>query len=505
MRYSIFILLIWFVACKKEEGARSLAVSRCSSCHLFPEPELLRKKDWQDVLDVMGIYLGYDDAGLLNQAASAQELMERRAMFDERLLPESPSISREDWQRIRSFFQENSPEEFAAAPQTMPDLDGFRRIIPAEARPESLFFLVRAHGERIYAADARSETLHLFSNSGKAIRSDPLPGLAVDMQFLPEEFSITLLGSWRTENTREGKILIARQRDGQLFLRPVLENLYRVPSSQFVDLNDDGRPEILTAQFGHQLGHLSYFENRSPEGQKEDWEETTLLSLPGTVKARAVDPGDGSLAIVALVAQAREGLYVFRQGWRGWQKEVVARQPPVWGYTDFQTADFDGDGQLDILTVNGDNAEIQSVPLKPYHGLRLYRNLNGKFIEAAFLPLAGAYRAAVADFDGDGDVDIAAIAFFGDFSQAKPANAVIFLNESQRGRLQFNGYRLPGTECGRWVSVEARDINGDGRVDLMLGGADVPGMPGRGLAAWRQRCSIQSLLLLRNEGFVVRD
>ncbi|MBE7437860.1 MAG: VCBS repeat-containing protein [Spirochaetales bacterium] len=500
MRFYMLIGLFLLSVCKTEEDGRSLARSHCSSCHLFPEADLLRKQDWHDVLDVMGIYLGYDDAGLLTGTPSAAKLMDRQAMFDRRLIPEKPALSSVDWQKIRAYYRENAPASFTPArTEKLETAHLFRAIAAEKAGPESLFFLVRSHKERIYAADARAGILYLFSNSGKLIRSDPLPGLAVDVQFTDERFFLTLLGSWKTENTREGKILEARLHGGQLFLRPVLTNLYRVPSAQLIDLNGDGRAEILTAQFGHQLGHLSYFENRSSPDEKENWEEEVLLPLPGTVRARAVDLGDGSLSIVALVAQAREGLYVFRKTWRGWDKQVIVEQPPVFGYTDFQLGDFDGDGRLDILTVNGDNAEILSVPPKPYHGLRLYLNRSTGFEEAFFLPLNGAYRATLADFDGDGDLDIAATAFFADFGSRPPQNAVLFLNESRQNRFSFSRHLIAGTECGRWVSLDAADLDGDGRMDLILGGADVPGMPARGIAEWRKRCRIQSLLILRNQ------
>ena len=78
----------------------------------------------------------------------------------------------------------------------------------------------------------------------------------------------------------------------------------------------------------------------------------------------------------------------------------------------FSMHDFNGDGRLDIVYVNGDNFDYSRV-LKPYHGVRILEN-DGRntFRERYFFPLYGAARAEVADFDDDGDLDVLATSNF---------------------------------------------------------------------------------------------
>ena len=70
----------------------------------------------------------------------------------------------------------------------------------------------------------------------------------------------------------------------------------------------------------------------------------------------------------------------------------MLRFSPVYGTSWFEMIDYDGDGDDDIVTVNGDNAD-ESYVLKPYHGLRIYLNDgNNHFEEKYFYPFYGATR-----------------------------------------------------------------------------------------------------------------
>jgi len=88
------------------------------------------------------------------------------------------------------------------------------------------------------------------------------------------------------------------------------------------------------------------------------------------------------------------------------------------------------------------------------------------FKEAFFYPMYGAYKAVARDFDGDGDLDIAAIAFFPDFEQAAPENFVYLEN---RGAMKFKPFHCPESQAGRWIVMDVGDWDGDGDDDLALG------------------------------------
>ena len=160
-------------------------------------------------------------------------------------------------------------------------------------------------------------------------------------------------------------------------------------------------------------------------------------------------------------------------------------------------ADFNGDGFPDILLTQGDNGDYPS-PFKRYHGLRIYLN-NGhyQFSEAWFYPLNGAFKAVARDFDRDGDLDIAAIAFFPDYFRT-PAESAIYLEN--QGGLKFTASSIPEANAGRWLTMDAGDLDGDGDIDLVLGsfidGPRTIPIPAELLEAWKtQRVAA---LILRN-------
>jgi hypothetical protein len=139
--------------------------------------------------------------------------------------------------------------------------------------------------------------------------------------------------------------------------------------------------------------------------------------------------------------------------------------------------DVNADGWEDIVYTCGDNADYPPV-LKPYHGLRVYLNKEGKaYEEAFFYPQHGAYDAVPSDFDQDGDVDFAVVSFFSDWKK-EPRSGFVFLENT--GDFQFQPRTFDGVEKGRWMVLDAGDLEGDGDVDLVLGPLCMETKPDRG-------------------------
>jgi len=246
--------------------------------------------------------------------------------------------------------------------------------------------------------------------------------------------------------------------------QPVLQNLRRPTHLSVADMNVDGLEDLLVCSFGNRLGRFSWFEGKA--GGR--YEEHVLIEAPGAIRSEVHDfNGDGRLDVMVQMAQAREAIYLlYNQGDGQFESRTVVEKHSLFGYADFQLVDFDKDGRLDLLTVNGDNGD-NPAPGKSYHGVRLYLDAGeNRFEEAWFYPLEGAYKALPADYDEDGDFDLVVISYYPDWSLGAGSTARYLENE---GGGRFQTYALPEGAAGRWMTADAGDLDGDGDVDVALG------------------------------------
>jgi hypothetical protein len=279
-------------------------------------------------------------------------------------------------------------------------------------------------------------------------------------------------------------------------VRDVLTGLVRPIESAAGDLNGDGRPDLVVCSYGNLTGvsgMLAWYENLG----NSKYEEHVLLDKPGPTRCFLVDYNrDGRLDVLALVAQAKEGVYLYRNDGNGEFTELrLVKAPPAWGCAGLELVDFNRDGHLDLVTANGDMGDFDCPP-KRYHGIRIYLNDgNWNFKEAFFYPLNGAYETATVDFDQDGDLDLAAISFFPDYDRS-PEESFVYLEN--HGNMTFAAWTFPDCERGRWLTMDAGDLDGDGDCDIALGSAFKT--PFRTTNELQERWTKEgpSLLILRN-------
>ena len=107
--------------------------------------------------------------------------------------------------------------------------------------------------------------------------------------------------------------------------------------------------------------------------------------------------------------------------------------------------------------------------------MRIYLNDGSwNFKESWFFPLNGAFKAVAADFDGGGDLDIAAISYFPDYDKSPEESFVFLENIGTKSHLEFKPHTFPDSARGRWLTMDVGDVDGDGDLDIVLGGA-LPG------------------------------
>lgn len=457
---------------------KNLHTLYCGSCHAIPEPGELDKKTWRDhILVRMGAYMGiYNDNTRYYDSVPSQWIepgIGGQRVRAAGVYPTKPILSRQEWEQLRDYVISTAPD-FTSGPAGMlpiaPNLPGFQaHVLQPDTNRQPLVTAVAidTQAHQLYAAFIQQEILRV-DPQGKILSR--FEGLTSPVQILPrpEGLSVIDIGSMGGSDTPQGKFLTAKGLDGLRKPATRLQELQRPVFAEYGDLDQDGDQDILLCEFGYHIGELSWQEQTAP-GR---YTRHTLYADDGAVCARIHDfSGDGLPDLLVLLANSDERIDLYiNQGKGEFKRQLVERFSPVYGNTYLELIDWDKDGQMDFLLVNGDNGDYPPI-LKASHGIRLFRNQGGmKFKEAFHLGLNGAYGLRARDFDQDGDFDIAAVAFYPDY-KARPQEAFVYFQN--QGRDQFQAMTFPEANLGRWMVMDAGDLDGDGDLDIALGAFDV--------------------------------
>ncbi len=463
---AIFIAA-FFLFCKNDLNSKSdeeLAKTYCSSCHLYPQPDILDQKTWKKyMLPRMGAMMGHYTQGLERDSLLGSGV-DRRLLLQANIYPEHPIIRKEEWQRIQNFYLSHAPQKLNvdSASSQFQKTDLFKVKYPEIfLSPPSLTY-TSIDSNKIIIADANKKMLLELDKDFEVKKQAKVGEGLVNLHETQNTLYATVMGNFSPAEAPNGYILKLAKNEN-IYPQKIITNLQRPVHSSYEDFNNDGREDILICEFGKWTGKLSL------HSQNEDGSYTgiTLLNRPGAIRTEVIDyNSDGLKDIIALFGQGDEGFVLLsNQGNNQFKAEPLVRLHPSMGSSYFTLYDWNQDGKLDILYTAGDNADYPSL-LKPYHGIYIFiQTENFKFKQKDFLPLHGAYKVIPADFDMDGDIDLVVISFFPDYKKPLTGDFVFFENRKSK----FIPHTIDLKNKGRWITLDHGDIDQDEDLDIILG------------------------------------
>lgn len=466
--YLIFILL--FTSCQSADKnnalkqGETLAKTHCAGCHLLPDPALLDKKTWEDgVLPAMAVQFGI-------------EVLQGNIYLNNK----NSALSNHDWLQIINYYKSLAPDSLVKSQPikiNQNDWAAFKLKKPANdplVVSGTLMTAINPLEKAIYTSDVNNPGLYQWSQKLKPTLITPLTSSAVNIIFNDSlgQKVITCMGGMRALDITKGDIIsLVQNKKGSNSNRLIGADFIRPIQSQPIDFNKDGLVDYVICSFGHNKGGL-YLLKQLPD---KTFDKIIIREIPGATQSVTGDFNqDGWPDIIALFAHGDEGIWLFLNDKKGgFDEKNLLRFPPVYGSSSFQMVDMNKDGKLDIVYTAGDNSDYSRIS-KPYHGLYIFIN-HGDFMntinfkKSYFQAVNGCTKAIAADFDQDGDLDIASIAFFADFKNNPSQTFVYFENENKKLALSFKPHILPVYKNGRWICMDAGDVDGDGDEDIVLG------------------------------------
>ena len=449
---------------KKEKG-EELYQMHCARCHIAPDINDLPKEFWTDnILPEMAARMGIKDEKF--EKYKDMGFDEMQIIHKSGIYPYKPILNPEDWDILKNYILDIAPDSLAPIKREKELLKQKQFVshsFALDEDPGSFFTFLKFNTDRnsIWTGDYTGKVIEYDFESETSSLLHKVENAVVDYVEKDTVSYITDIGILNPSELSTGKI-VAAYKD---HYESLPDTLHRPVNNLVVDLNNNGLEEMVISEFGYLTGQLSLLYLDSTQ----TYQKKVLINLPGTIRSIAKDmDNDGRLDIITLTSQGDESITIlYQQDDLVFKTDKAIRFSPIYGSSWFEMLDYDGDGDQDIITVNGDNADKTYVS-KPYHGLRIHLNDgNNNFEETYFYPLYGATRFSVNDFDQDGDIDFAIISTFPDY-QNEPEYSVIYLENQNAETYDFQPYSFDEANDSRWLLMDIGDVDADGDMDIIL-------------------------------------
>lgn len=456
----LFSVILFSCQQTQEEKEEAIAKKTCGSCHKFPDPSLLDKKTWETgVLPEMSYRLGLGNRFELMTRISEEQFQSALQM---NTYPETPSISQEEWQAIVNYYTRNAPEKANTQKKKEPvTVEPFHFQVSEFITPNDIIAgvtSIKIHPSKpeVWVGMRTHQTVILDKNlkPGKQIATR---SANVSTQFIGARTFLTGIGKMYPNDQKLGTLYELQGNKAQV----ILDSLKRPVDLQVADLNEDGVLDYVLCEYGFEQGQLTWI-----DGKNRSIHPLKIQAGARNVVIRDFT-GEGKPDLMVLTAQSREGVSMFINKGKGlFIEKPLLQFDAVFGSSYMEVADMNKDGHPDLIVSNGDNADY-SFSKKAYHGVHVYLN-DGRnnFKESYFFPAYGASKTLARDFDQDGDLDLAMIAFFAENDKGKNEGFLYFQNQ---GNMQFKVSNLGVAEGAHYIVMDAGDVDKDGDIDILLG------------------------------------
>lgn len=441
------------------DDGKELAQHYCAACHQLPDPAQIDRGSWvKGVLPAMAKRLRL-------HSFSGQYYADRESF-----------ITVADWDKIAAYYTNTSPVNLVVPkPAVAPVKDWaiFSAVRPknidttgAPAMTTYVGFNPTDH--KIYSGDAANNLYTWDADLNLKVArkmSSPVTGGLFPQNADKSNTGIfTCIGVLPPLDVAKGKVIQISLDNKTKDTITIGDGIPRAVQSVAADFNKDGLMDYVVCGFGHENGGL-YLLQQQPNHQ---FKKTSIRDIAGGEQLITGDfNNDGWPDVMCLFAQAQEGIWMFLNDHKGgFTTQNLLHFPAVYGSSSFQLVDFNHDGKPDILYTCGDNSDFSPV-LKPYHGIYIFTNQGDwTFKQTYFYHADGCTKAIAADFDHDGDLDIAVISFFTDLKN-NPQEGFLYMEQTTPG--QFKVHEIPINQYGRWLTMDVGDVYQDGNLDIILG------------------------------------